>query len=340
MTSINLQALSDSELLLQTKKAVTQEREATNFVLDHLREVEQRYLYAKLKYSSMFEYCTKELKYCNASAQLRIDAMRLSKDVPELKESLQNGSLNLSVIGTVQKFMRHERAKYKKRYSPDQKRALLKQVEKKSKLETEQFFTGISPEFIPHEKKRVLSPTQTEIRLVADPELLELMELMKSKLIQKGNSDPSYADVFREGLKKALKVKATFSEAQGPELENNKKSQTQTMATSPGEVVKQSQAQATSPEEVKREVTQRPYISVLVRNEVSKKSQDQCTYISPITKERCIVRRFLQIEHEIPFAKGGSSTAENLTLLCATHNRLKAIEEYGEIKMRKYICPR
>ncbi len=320
--NLNLKTLSDSELLVQTKKAVTHERESTNFVLDHLREVEQRYLYAKLKYSSMFEYCTKELKYCNASAQLRIDAMRLSKDVPELKESLQNDSLNLSVIGTVQKFMRHEKAKYKKRYSPEQKRALLKQVEKKSKLETEQFFTGISPEFIPSEKKRVLSPTQTEIRLVADPELLELMELMKSKLIQKGNSDPSYADVFREGLKKALKVKATFSKAQGPELENNKKSQTQTVAT--------------SPEEVKTEVTQRPYIPVLVRNEVSKKSQDQCTYVSPITKERCAEHRFLQIEHEIPFAKGGSSTAENLTLLFATHNRLRAVEEFGVQKMQKY----
>ncbi len=255
MLNLNLKTLSDSELLVQTEKTVFQERECTNLVLDHLREVEKRLLYAKLGFSSMFQYCTKHLKYCNASAQLRIDAMRLSKDVPELKESLQNGSLNLSVIGTVQKFMRHERAKYKKCYSPDQKRALLKQVEKKSKLETEQFFTGISPEFIPHEKKRVLSPTQTEIRLVADPELLELMELMKSKLIQKGNSDPSYADVFREGLKKALKVKATFSKAHGPALENNKKSQTQTVATSPGEVVKQSQAQATSPEEVKREVS-------------------------------------------------------------------------------------
>ncbi len=233
--------------------------------------------------------------------------------------------------------MRHEKAKYKKRYSPEQKRALLKQVEKKSKLETEQFFTGISPEFIPHEKKKVLSPTQTEIRLVVDPELLELMDLMKSKLIQKGNSDPSYADVFKEGLKKALKVKANFSGAQGPALENNKKSQTQTVATSSGEVAKQSEAKATSPEEVKREVTQRPYISVSIRNEVSKKSHHQCTYISPITKERCSEKRFLQIEHKVPFSKGGSSKLENLTLLCATHNRLGAIEQFGKMKMQQYI---
>ncbi len=334
--NLNFKILSDSELLVQTKKVVTDEREATNFVLDHLREVEQRYLYAKLKYSSMFEYCTKELKYCNASAQLRIDAMRLSKDVPELKESLENGTLNLSVIGTVQKFIRHQKAK-KKGYSPEQKRALLKQVEKKSKLETEQFFTTLSPEFIPHEKKKVLSPTQTEIRFVANPELLELMELMKCKLIQKGNSDPSCADIFREGLKKALKVKADFSEAQGPELENNKKSQTQTVATSPGEVAMQSQTQATSAEEVKREVTQRPYISVSVRREVSKKSQDQCTYISPITKERCSEKRFLHVEHRVPFAKGGSSRLKNLILLCATHNRLRAVEQFGLKKMQSYL---
>ena len=38
-------------------------------VLHHLREVERRFLFAELGYSSLFEYCISELKYSAGSAQ-------------------------------------------------------------------------------------------------------------------------------------------------------------------------------------------------------------------------------------------------------------------------------
>ncbi len=186
MKNIDLKVLSNSELLNETVKAVAQERELTNLVLEHLREIQRRRLYATLGYSSMFDYCTKHLKYCPASAQLRIDAMRLSSEVPEIRDSLEKGSLNLSVIGTFQKFIRHEKAK-KKIYSTEEKKNFLKQVESKSKLDAEKFFAAISPEMIAEgprqEKKRIISATQSEIKFVADDRLLALIDQMKAKLI-------------------------------------------------------------------------------------------------------------------------------------------------------------
>ena len=44
-----------------------------------------------------------------------------------------------------------------------------------------------------------------------------------------------------------------------------------------------------------------------------------------------------QIEHRVPIAKGGTHTIDNLELLCANHNRFRAVQAFGLIKMRRYI---
>jgi len=54
-------------------------------------------------------------------------------------------------------------------------------------------------------------------------------------------------------------------------------------------------------------------------------------------ERRCQSRENLQFDHIVPFAMGGSNTVENLQLLCPAHNRIKAIQDFGERKMRKYL---
>ena len=381
MTAADIKKLSDSELIERTEKAVLHEREMTNSVLDHLREIQSRRLYARLGFSSMFEYCTKHLKYCNASAQLRIDAMRLAVELPEIKESLENGSLGLSVIGSFQKFVRHDKQR-KKSYTAAEQKELLKQVETKSRQEAEKIFAEISPEALPQEKLRVLNATQSELRFVADEELLELMAQMKAKLRQKGNTDPSYLDIFKTGLKKALKVTSPIvhglatspdevansaftspGEVKRETVVGKAATDEKRVTTSPGEVTREVAAgkeksqkiktNATSPEEVKGEVAQkiknevltphqkqktgRIYISVSEIKTAFELAGEQCTYISEITGKRCTEKYFLQVEHIVPVAQGGSSTQENLTVLCACHNRLNAIDSYGLEKMQPYL---
>ena len=350
-----LKHLSDSELIEQTDNKVAQERELTTQVLDHLREIQSRRLYARLGFSSMFEYCTKHLKYCNASAQLRIDAMRLSSELPAIKDSLESGALSLSVVGTFQKFVRQEKSR-NRLYTRDEKVALLKQVEAKSRGEAEAIFAELSPECIPVERARAISSTQSEIRFVADKELLELMRQLKSMLIQKGNPDPSFAEIFKESLKKALKIKPT------PRVKKT---------TSPGEVAVVAQDKVTGvatgevidkvagrspnktpdkmpdtvPSAVPSTVLQnagvttqgRPYIPISIRKSVLKKANFQCSYISAVTGRKCSETRSLQIEHVMPFAKGGSSEIENLAVLCPCHNRLSAIDVFGAQKMKPYL---
>src|SRR5688572_10959532 len=99
---------SNEFLLQKTKELAQREREITLEILHHLREVERRHLYAEIGYSSLYEYCTKELKYSEASAQRRISSMRLLRELPELEEKVELGNLTLSAISQAQTFFRHE----------------------------------------------------------------------------------------------------------------------------------------------------------------------------------------------------------------------------------------
>ncbi|MCK5073284.1 MAG: hypothetical protein KAQ98_07645, partial [Bacteriovoracaceae bacterium] len=63
---MDISLLNDKKLLNDTMDLVKKERKTTSEILEHLEEIERRRLFCDLKYSSLFEYCTKELKYSEA----------------------------------------------------------------------------------------------------------------------------------------------------------------------------------------------------------------------------------------------------------------------------------
>ncbi|MFZ5896721.1 MAG: HNH endonuclease [Myxococcota bacterium] len=54
----------------------------------------------------------------------------------------------------------------------------------------------------------------------------------------------------------------------------------------------------------------------------------QCSFIDSHGR-RCSERRFITIEHKLPFARGGAPTLENLCLLCSPHNSYTAELAFG-----------
>jgi len=62
----------------------------------------------------------------------------------------------------------------------------------------------------------------------------------------------------------------------------------------------------------------------------------ECCYKDPLTGRKCGSKFALELDHQIPFAKGGPSTIENLITKCATHNAWAAIEEFGQQKMQAH----
>ena len=95
-------ALSDRELLRETRNLVRHERHLQGAVIDHLAEIEARGLYLQRGFSSLFDYAVRELGYSDAAAARRIGAMRLCADQPDAREGLRDGSLTLSAAAELQ----------------------------------------------------------------------------------------------------------------------------------------------------------------------------------------------------------------------------------------------
>ena len=132
----NVKNISDAVLLEATDQLVAQERELLISVLEHLREIERRRLFCDLGYKSLFEYAVKRLKYSEDQAGRRIAAMRLLKELPEIEEKIEDGSLTLTNIGLAQSLFRQE-AKSQP-FTLEQKSELLENLANKSKREAEQ----------------------------------------------------------------------------------------------------------------------------------------------------------------------------------------------------------
>lgn len=73
-----------------------------------------------------------------------------------------------------------------------------------------------------------------------------------------------------------------------------------------------------------------------IKREVYARDQGQCTFVSTDGR-RCCERAGLQYHHEVPFAKGGQSSAGNVRLLCSVHNALLARRDYGPEKIEASI---
>ena len=95
-------ALSDRELLRQTRDMARLERHLQATIIDHLTEIDARRLHLHRGYSSLFDYAVRELGYSDGAAGRRIAAMRLCAEHAGTRERLRDGSLSLSAAAELQ----------------------------------------------------------------------------------------------------------------------------------------------------------------------------------------------------------------------------------------------
>ena len=68
-----------------------------------------------------------------------------------------------------------------------------------------------------------------------------------------------------------------------------------------------------------RGATSARHIPAAVKRAVWERDGGRCTYVSD-GGQRCPARSMLELDHEIPVARGGGATAENLHVKCRAHN--------------------
>ncbi len=203
-----LSQISNDLLITDLKDLVAQEREMLLEILRYLKEVENRQLYLKMGYPSLFAFLTEALSYSEGAAQRRIQAMRLMKALPEVEPKIESGEISLSVASQVQGFIQREDKKRKMEKAPllkpTEKLELLNQLEGTSSRECERQLVKIFPEgAMPLEKTKPLSESKTLIQFVADAELMNKMQRLKS-LTSHTNPEGKYEVLFNKLTELAL----------------------------------------------------------------------------------------------------------------------------------------
>ncbi len=322
--------LSNNALEQKLLQSVSHENKLKIEILHLLAEVERRRLYSK-SYPSLFEYCTKVLKYSASSAQRRIDTMRAMRLIPEIEEKIIKGELNLSSVAQAQSFFRHE-AKMGKSYSIESKKEVLRKLENKTTKECVEELVSISPQSIPQEKRRELTKDVTELKVMLNKDLISRLDKIKALL---SHQNPTMTDqeliefmakVTLNKIDPKEKAKRARKRAR-KEVETPPVSRT-TSLTNDAAVLPMIGSETCVKE--KRMSVYR-YIPSTVKCEVYMRDKGQCTH------PNCGSRRFLEYDHILPVAMGGKSTVDNVRLLCRNHNQYAAIERFGVRKMRRYL---
>ena len=64
-------------------------------------------------------------------------------------------------------------------------------------------------------------------------------------------------------------------------------------------------------------------IPAAVKREVWRRDRGRCRYVDRASGRRCGSQHLLQIDHVVPYARGGGAEPNNLRLLCAAHHRYR-----------------
>ena len=94
--------LGDQQLLEQTRRLAANQRCLEVHILDHLDEIDRRGLALRRGFSSLFDYAVRELRFSDAAAQRRIQAMRLCRRHGWVRACLQSGALSMTSAGQLE----------------------------------------------------------------------------------------------------------------------------------------------------------------------------------------------------------------------------------------------
>jgi hypothetical protein len=283
---MDLSQLSSTELLCKFNQLVQTERKITARVLEYIAEIESRRLYLDRAFPSLFAYLVEGCGYSAAAAMRRISAARLLREVPEVKQQVESGDLNLTQLSRVQQAAKSAEKVTGQRLTPQAKTQLLNKI----KGATER---------------------QTEVLLAQELELP-----IPNYENQSGHKDES------------VTLTITFSKEQLLRLQELKHELSHGLPDSKWSTLIDQLAQSELKRRNKTAQKTNRTLTPLAKINLIRHFQF-CQFKDPVTGRVCGSRHFLQVEHTQPKWAGGGDEAENLTVFCGAHNRLKYQKESG-----------
>jgi hypothetical protein len=318
--------------LVQREREALEELVVELFHLDAVRGFEQ------FGHNNLFNYLTKRIGYSAGTAQRRIDACRLLKDVPELGAKIGSGALDLHHLTTVSKAIRQ--VGKTRKISVKEKREVLMQIEKCSEASTQQKVASFFDlEVITQTKRSVQKDSSVRYEISVTSKVAEMIEQAQalvshavptknladyleyvSARIIKEKSQPARANVKKCAIRANPAESSTAMVAIGNskanqkvELNNSTAIMAVKVASPVGEPIEKPIGKPINKQTLAPPTTANPIPKHLHRE--VRHAQPECV--------NCGTRWFPQTDHRMAKWSGGTNERENLQTLCGPCNRAK-----------------
>jgi hypothetical protein len=300
MLITGLSTVTDDELLTSMKTVLRTETNTVVQTLTHLVEIEDRRLHLEKACSSMWAFCTTKLGMSEGTASRRILASRLVRRFPQLLDALASDRIHLSNM-----------LRLRDLFTETNVEELVDAVAGKSKRQVQELIARLPPPLAVTGPVRgdvrssPLSEARFKLVLTVDARTLERLEHARA-LMRHQNPAGDIGIIFADALE-AL-------------IEKREKAK----------LGKTSRPRATRAPEDPATVTQ------ATRREVVERDGFQCTFVSA-EGERCQAKDFLEFDHIVPRAQGGTGDPSNVRIRCRAHNRYAAEQVFGREHVEREI---
>ncbi|MGC4090125.1 MAG: HNH endonuclease signature motif containing protein [Polyangiaceae bacterium] len=307
----SLRAVSDSVLLSRVLGLVQRERGATADVIEHLMEIDRRHLYLEQACSSLYGYCRERLGYSEDAALKRVRVARMAARLPGVLDELRSGELHLTGLFVLSQFTNAEnwaelRGCARGRSRRELERLLAQRFPRPDvpgSLTPMGCVGADGSEFaMVRGRVEALSALRSRVEFTVGDEFLAKLERAQ-QLLSHTLAARDLEHLFERALDALLECESR--RRFGAERAGGVRRRRRTLKDGSR------------------------HTPVDLMGAVWERDGSQCTF-TDFEGRRCSERRFLTIEHRVPFALGGPTTLDNLCLLCSSHNAYTARAAFGD----------
>ena len=343
--------LSDQDLLARIVALAGKEREVSVELVAHLAELDTRSsLYAAQGYGSLFTYCTDVLKLSEDAACTRIYAARACRRFPVVLDLLASGALSLTSVRMLNPHL-----------TPENHEAVLARASGRSRREIEALVAELAPRpNVPSSVRKlpVTPSAPTPLLMTAPPPPIEIKP---TTVMAPESAPPMSAPTALPAARRPI-VETTSPDRYRVQFAIGKESHDKLRRVQallrreipdgdPGAIFDRAIALLLERVEKKKlGAATKPRASRSIRPGTDSQASDgrltsrhtashvkrsawrddggQCGFVSKDGR-RCTERTFLEFHHIRPYALGGPTSAENISLRCRRHNQYEAELVFG-----------
>ena len=163
----SLSKLSDLDLIAEFRNILIKKRERLVLELTYLEEMDRRKLF--FHYSSIWAFLVEELGMEDWEAERKIRAARLLRKFPELKEKLESGAFNMTLLLLAQGVAHREKL------SDPEYRTVFDSISGMSSRNAARELAALYPRAqsqMPRDQVKPLNENYSEVRFIASDDLL------------------------------------------------------------------------------------------------------------------------------------------------------------------------